>query len=657
MSSIDTGLSALRAQQVALATLGNNITNAATPGYHRQRVELVDRLPVTQGGLSIGTGVSVAQIRRLRSEAIEGALLSSQSELSAQEIAVDLARQIESRFTPGEGSIQTRLSEFFNRLEVLANVPGEVTYARQVIADANGLMQEFNALHRDLGQLRTATQTQLQSRVDQLNASLAGIAELNQAIALARGNGREPNDLLDRRDQLLMQVATTIDVRIDTQSNGRDLVSLAGGAVLVGEGAPQLSLKQQSDGTFVLIREPGSSPLPITSGGLQGLLEGLNQTLPEAQRWVAEFAAVLVQQVDQVHAQGVPASGPLAVLSGERPVADVHAPLGGGGTTFAVQAGELTITTTNATTGVSRSQRIAFDPAVDSLVDLAARLDALEGVVAIVNLQERRLVLSGAPGERIDFAGGLGSQPDLTAFTGTTRPTVGGVYQGSTNETWRVEFSGGGEVGVTPGLTLRLFNQGGDLLSTHDVGPGYEVGRDLELPLGVRLQLTAGTVSAGETIGLLVTAQSDTTGLLSALGLGTLFTGSQIGDWRVREGLVARPLELAVSQSGTELEARNAARLAGLRDLRLPELGGRTFVEELADFTALTGDRLLQREESRGHISSLQERLVADRNAVSGVDPNEEMVEMLEVQRAYQAAARFLATVDETLDAILSLAR
>ena len=116
MQSLDIGMSALRTQQQQLAILGNNIANASTPGYHRQRAELVNRSAVIQDGHLYGTGVDIARIRRLRDFATEDALLRNESLIGLVETELSVAEDIERLLTPGDASVHTRLSDFFNRL-------------------------------------------------------------------------------------------------------------------------------------------------------------------------------------------------------------------------------------------------------------------------------------------------------------------------------------------------------------------------------------------------------------------------------------------------------------------------------------------------------------------------------------------------------------
>ena len=129
MKAFDIGLSALRAQQLTLSVLGNNLANASTPGYHRQQVDLANRLPLREGSFSVGTGVDVVNVRRIRSDAVETALIRNSSEAGFSQQTQDIAAQVESLLTPGDSSIHAALSSFFNRLEKVANAPQDISFS------------------------------------------------------------------------------------------------------------------------------------------------------------------------------------------------------------------------------------------------------------------------------------------------------------------------------------------------------------------------------------------------------------------------------------------------------------------------------------------------------------------------------------------------
>ncbi len=91
--------------------------------------------------------------------------------------------------------------------------------------------------------------------------------------------------------------------------------------------------------------------------------------------------------------------------------------------------------------------------------------------------------------------------------------------------------------------------------------------------------------------------------------------------------------------------------------MRLDAIGDRTFVEELADATAESGLSVVEADIQSTQLQTFQDRLTADRDAVSGVDINQEMLQMMQTERAYQAAARYLSTTDRMLEELMQLAR
>ena len=97
------------------------------------------------------------------------------------------------------------------------------------------------------------------------------------------------------------------------------------------------------------------------------------------------------------------------------------------------------------------------------------------------------------------------------------------------------------------------------------------------------------------------------------------------------------------------------SRLADLRDLRFDTLDDRTFIEELADFTADSGLDVQQYAGRKEQLDAYGARLEADREAVSGVNTDEELLHMLEAERALQAASRFITSVDESFSEIMRI--
>ncbi len=657
MKAFEIGLSSLRAQQQTLSVLGNNLANAATPGYHRQRVELNTRFPLRDDDHHIGTGVDVSRIARLRNSAVETALLRNTSEAGTSQQALEINRQIESLLTPGDATIHETLSNFFNRLEKSSNAPQDLTVRQEFLSSADELMSSFNTLDQKLATLERDVRLNVDDGVKEVNQLLNDIAGLNSLIFQTRASSSEPNDLLDRRDAMVTKLTEWVDADSVSLGDGREQVLVAGGAVVVGNQSAALRSRDYRNGTTGITLNELTTPLSLGSGKLKAMTTALNETIPSFRERLREMAREIIRTVDQQHAQGVSDQGPYSVLLGTRGVLDLTVPLNNSVPEFPINSGDLYITVTEDATGIRRTEKVSIDTSTESLTDIATKLTALDGVVATIDTVRKTLMISAEGSYSIDFAGRPDNVPVLTSMTGTSRPEFSGHFHGDAPDDWSVTFSGPGTVGETVGLTATIRNSSGQVIALQNIGAGYEAGTAVEIRDGVALQFGSGTINAADTFSLTLTNNADETGILSALGINSLFSGSEPGLFRVREELRRNPERLATSATGQPGDAINLASMAKLRDLRLDELSGRTFTEEIADITAESG-LIVQAADSRStQLENYQSRLQADRDALSGVDINEEMLLMMQGQRAYQAAARFLSVADQMLEELFTIAR
>ncbi|MCA9075299.1 MAG: flagellar hook-associated protein FlgK [Planctomycetaceae bacterium] len=655
MSSLDTALSALRASQQALQIIGNNIANASTPGYHRQRVEFFDRRPAVLGGHSIGQGVDVSRIVRLRHDAIEASLLRTTSDSQRLSANLDTLRQVESLFTPGTGTLHADIQDFFNQWELLATQPSENVQRREVLQSAVAVVEGINSLDSSLSQLKAELKAEVDAAIDEVNRLSEYGAVLNRDIQLAEARGVTPNDLYDQRDRVVSQLAELIGADL-VDAGATQGIRLASGESIITTRAQSLSAAVNADGQIELRVGENTEPLLLTTGGLAGLVEGYNAIVPNFEARLEQLATTLVSAVNQIHASGLGATGDLTLLSSTRSVLPTDVPLNEAATDFPIEAGELIITVTNQTTGERSFQRVTIDPAVDSLEDVASALDSLTGLNAQVDTQTGLLTVGADAGWTFDVTGGLPSQAVVDAATGTSVPEVSGQYSGDVNDEWTLTVTGSGDVGGASDLTIEVRDSSGTLLATLPVGQGYAPGDELEVADGVTLRIPAGTLDAGDTFRLPVIAESDTTGTFAALGINDLFIGARPGNLGVNSAMLDDPSLLSVSQSGVTGEGRIASRIAALsRQAQLD--GDATFAEYLARASGESGVLVAFAESDLDGLSLLSSQLTAERESVSGVNPDEELVHMLEFQRMYQTAARYLSSVNETLDEVFSLVR
>lgn len=168
-----------------------------------------------------------------------------------------------------------------------------------------------------------------------------------------------------------------------------------------------------------------------------------------------------------------------------------------------------------------------------------------------------------------------------------------------------------------------------------------------------------GTLKLDTATGYTVSFSEDTSGVLAVLGINTFFTGSSAGDIAVRNELIATPGLLATGMTVGGQPNDNAAALAiaNLKNTALPSLGGVSILGSWRDKVQDIGSRSTAARTQSDAAKSVRENLEAQRSAVSGVDLDEESINLLNYQRMYQGAARFITVVDEMTRQLLDLVR
>jgi flagellar hook-associated protein 1 FlgK len=147
----------------------------------------------------------------------------------------------------------------------------------------------------------------------------------------------------------------------------------------------------------------------------------------------------------------------------------------------------------------------------------------------------------------------------------------------------------------------------------------------------------------------------DTSGVLAALGVNTFFAGTRASDIGISQELRTDPKRLAISSGGVGIDTQNGELLANLLNAPLPSQNDASLA---VIYDRLTGNVAQGAQNTRGAadgLRSFQQTLEAQHLSISGVNIDEEAVQMIEYQRAYQAAARVISTINELLETLLSI--
>ena len=232
------GVSALQAAQRALEVTGHNIANASTPGYHRQIPKLASRAAMQLDGQAIGRGVELIDIQRAVNQQLESSLTQQVSENGATDVRLATMTRLESRWSTEAASPAGRLEVLFNDLEQLSTRLNDGATRKVVLSTATSTAREFNSLASDMYQMREDLDRSLADVVHEINPSLKQIASLNVEIGRLNGQGISPNDLLDKRSQLVNELAKKMPIQIQDGNQGQITILAAGTPLVIAE-SPQ----------------------------------------------------------------------------------------------------------------------------------------------------------------------------------------------------------------------------------------------------------------------------------------------------------------------------------------------------------------------------------------------------------------------------------
>lgn len=320
-SSLNLGVSALSAAQRALDVTGQNLSNANTDGYSRQRVQQsANSGPVVPAmyakGVPGGDGVTINGIDRVRDGFLELRAQQEHSTSSSLDATQQTYSAVESTFgEPSPTGLSSQLASFWSSWDGLANDPGAGTPPRGLLLEnARALTGTVRAQDDQLSQQWRATRQQVDTTIDQVNGMATQVAKLNAAIRSATLSGGSANELSDQRDALVLRLAEATGATASPGQDGVVDVMLAGGALVRGTSSQQL----MSTGPDTFRRggdpigigwAPGGQPAAVGGGKLQGLLGSLNAILPDTVKSLDAVAASLAQIVNTQQAQGLDTSG------------------------------------------------------------------------------------------------------------------------------------------------------------------------------------------------------------------------------------------------------------------------------------------------------------------------------------------------------------
>ncbi|MCR4412486.1 MAG: flagellar hook-associated protein FlgK [Thermoguttaceae bacterium] len=440
--SIRLAANTLRADQIAMQVIGQNIANANTPGYIREETVLTPAPTQRMGNLLLGLGVRVEAVIQKIDLFLEGRLrgaVSEKASAEAQEEAYVNLEQIIGELS--ETDLSTALTGFFNSISEVLNQPENVSVRNLAVLNGVTLTEQIRSLSSRVAQVRSDVNARIVTIADDINRLTEEIARLNVQIAETEGGDVSTSDAIGLRDQrleALERLAELIDIRVEEQPSGTVTV-YRGGEFLVTEGMRrEVKVVRTSDRGLpvaeIRIAET-DSPLNPSAGELHGLTASRDTVLGGFLDRLDTFAATLAFEFNKVYSGGQGLNGFREVES-EFAVTSKDAALDDAGLPFVPKTGSFEVITYRMVDG-QRVRLKTTDVFINltglghqtTLADVADALDAIDGLSASVNAEGRLEIATDSPEEEFalgnDTSGLLAAIGVNTFFTGSTAADLG----------------------------------------------------------------------------------------------------------------------------------------------------------------------------------------------------------------------------------------
>lgn len=631
-------LSGMSAAQFGLSTTEHNIANAGTPGFSRQVVDVASRSAQQTGAGFVGQGVNVTGVRRIYDDFITTQLLQEQAQASYLTTYHTSLRQIDNLIADPAAGASPAMQQLFNAMNTVSSNPESIPSRQTFLSSAQYAVNRFQAIDQRLTEIGTGMNGQITNTVSAINSYAQQIAVLNGNIKRATASssqGALPNDMIDQRDQLINLLNNEVKTTVNRQPDGTTSVFVgAGQALVVDENVYGLQVVQSPadpskldiayniNGQLATIQQS-----TLQGGNLGAYLTFRDQSLEPARNALGRVALGLADRMNQQNQMGVDLSG---------------VP---GGNLFTMAVPRVTPAATNTSGAIMTSTivdvnalttsdyQLSFDgtnysilrltdnvvtnlgPALPATID-GFTVDLSPTSLTVPNPGESFLIRPTADGARdiniaISDPAKIAAAAPIRGVAATTNTGTGKITSGSVNAPLPLDPNLLAPVSIT-------FDNPPTTFSVSGAGTGN--------PVGVPYVAGQNIVYNGWTVSI--------TGAPVA---GDVFTVSQ--------------------NTNATGDNRNALLLAGLQNQNTLSNGTASFQAAYGQLVSLIGTRTHEMDVTSVAQTNMVNETIKQREAISGVNLDEEAANLMRYQKAYQAAAKALQIASTMFDTLISLGK
>jgi flagellar hook-associated protein 1 FlgK len=640
---------------------------------------MVSGASVKIGSLVLGNGVTIDQVRRVSDSYLESSLMDKTSDLACSGEKTRYLDSLETLFgSDSDSGLNALLSDYWSAWSDLANNPSGDAERVVLYETGTQLTEQFNTISLSLGDMTDSLNGYIDAAVSDINGITSRIAELNTHITALEAGGGSANDLRDQRDALLSDLSSLVGIKTFEESDGSVSVLTAKGFPIVSGGTTH-SLDFSSG---KVLWEGSQGDVDITdnlSGGqIGGWLEIRDVTIPTYQAELDDMANSLIYAVNLQASQGTGSDYVSEGLtgSGETDSSGLFStlPYAGKLDTSADFVLWVRESSTDPAACTKVSVDLSFlDPVDSATLDLSGSANCVNGSY-VFTLDPPTATLGGTDDVTVNWssgrtqgsftvaAGDLSSVYDVDgmsfSLSAESGPFTGGTFTATTDE------SGEPSLNVSS-VTL---SDVADRINTAVTAAGGGVTASVQ---DGHLVLTPDSSDYAMAFG---SDDGTESGLAAILGLNTFFTGTDATSIAVSSSMADTeniPTGRIDPDTGAVLSGDNANALAiaSIQDTSIVSRswtfsrGGSPTSESMEGtptsiYQALTSEIGIQAKAASAENDSNQDLLdfiQSQRDSVSAVSLDEEVINLTKYQTAYSAASKLLAVADEMLDTLLSI--
>ncbi|VVN86467.1 hypothetical protein PS726_01521 [Pseudomonas fluorescens] len=683
MSLLNIGMSGLSASQSSLMTTGNNISNADTAGYSRQQTVQGTKGSIQYGNVYIGTGTTLADVRRVYNSYLDAQLQTTTSLNSDSAAYLGQVTPLDTLLSDSSTGLNGALTKFFASVQNVNAKPGDDASRQLLLSDAQALSNRFNSVSSQLNSQNANINGNLANMADQVNKLATTVAQLNQKISEISSSGGTPNELLDARNETMRQLSTFTGAQYVERDGNVDVYLGSGQPLVIGNTVNKLEAVPGKDdpGRLSLQLNRDSSTIDITSimtgGEIGGLLRYRSTVLDPAINELGRVALVVADQMNSIQAQGIDKNGDFgsnlfnsinsAAQMSQRSIASTGNGAGSGNFDVSIEdTGKLTIndykvTFTSATDYTV--QRLPDNTSMGSFSTTTTPAPVIDGFSmtfnggaaqgdtfkitptrnASVNIKtemtdSKRLAIAAPLGAAI-APGGSGTltipasgQPTLTTkFDIYDSATATAMQNGLKNSTpTKVVFGDVSADGTSQ--TYQFLDAKGGVISSGTIKPGESNTLSLTVPLK---DATGAPIPPAPATQYTVSFDMTVAG---SPGKGTA-------------------INVTLSQPGS-LDNRNGTTLAGLQTAQTVDTGsaskGISLNDAYGKLVEGVGSKAAQGKLDSAATSAILANAKGARDSLSGVDLDEETGNLVKYQQYYTASSQIIKAAQEIFSTLIN---